>query len=97
MRVAAVSELKASLSEYLAGLKEGEEVLVTDRGNPIAKLIPVSRREGSITNRVLTLEKHGLARIGTNSIPDEFWQKSRVKDKNNMGRKYLEQERSKGR
>ena len=37
MRTATVSKLKASLSEYLRQVKAGEEVLVTERGRPIAR------------------------------------------------------------
>ena len=39
MKTVSVSHLKASLSEYLAAVKTGEEVVVTERGKPIAKLV----------------------------------------------------------
>ncbi len=42
-KVAKVSELKASLSKYLARVKAGEEVIVTERGKPVAKLVPILR------------------------------------------------------
>ena len=42
MKTATVSKLKASLSEYLRQVKAGEEVLVTERGRPIAKLAPAA-------------------------------------------------------
>ena len=42
MKTATVSKLKASLSEYLRQVKAGEEVLVTERGRPIAKLTPAA-------------------------------------------------------
>ncbi len=35
-----VRELKAKLSEYLAAAAAGEDVVVTDRGRPIARLVP---------------------------------------------------------
>jgi prevent-host-death family protein len=34
-----VRELKANLSEYLARASSGEEVIVTDRSRPIARLV----------------------------------------------------------
>ncbi|PYN64673.1 MAG: type II toxin-antitoxin system prevent-host-death family antitoxin, partial [Candidatus Rokuibacteriota bacterium] len=43
MTSAAVAKLKASLSEYLARVKAGEEVIVTERGKPIAKIVPFGR------------------------------------------------------
>jgi prevent-host-death family protein len=36
-----VAELKASLSEFLARVKGGEEVVITERGRPIARLVPL--------------------------------------------------------
>jgi prevent-host-death family protein len=97
MKMAAISELKASLSEYLAGLKSGEEVIVTDRGNPVARLVPINRRDGEISGRVLILEKAGLARVGTNSIPKNFWKRPRLSDKQGNALKHLIQERGEGR
>ena len=41
MKTAAVAELKANLSKYLGQVKAGEHVLVTERGVPVAKLVPV--------------------------------------------------------
>jgi prevent-host-death family protein len=36
-----VRELKAKLSEYLGRVAAGEDVVVTDRGRPVARLVPV--------------------------------------------------------
>jgi len=97
MKMAAISELKASLSEYLAGLRAGEEVVVTDRGNPVARLIPINRQNGDISGRALILEKAGLARIGTGSITKDFWKRPRFSDSEGNALKYLVQERGKSR
>jgi len=35
-----VRELKAKLSEYLAAAASGADVVVTDRGRPIVRLVP---------------------------------------------------------
>jgi prevent-host-death family protein len=37
-----IAELKASLSEYLARVKAGEEVVITERGRPIARILPLT-------------------------------------------------------
>lgn len=37
---AGVSTIKAQLSRYLRQVEKGEEVTVTDRGRPVAKLVP---------------------------------------------------------
>lgn len=41
-----VRELKAKLSEYLARAADGEEIEVTDRGRPIARLVPLPSPSG---------------------------------------------------
>jgi prevent-host-death family protein len=43
MKTAGIADLKARLSEYLDRVKAGNEVLVTERGTPIAKLVPLDR------------------------------------------------------
>ncbi|HEX6710877.1 MAG TPA: type II toxin-antitoxin system prevent-host-death family antitoxin [Rubrobacter sp.] len=43
MESAGVAQLKARLSEYLARVKAGEEVLVTDRGQPVSSRSATSR------------------------------------------------------
>lgn len=52
---AGVAELKAGLSRYLARVKAGHEVLVTDRGQPVAKLVPIDAeaRRGSRRERLV--------------------------------------------
>ena len=45
MRRASISTLKATLSKYLDAVRRGEEVLITDRGRPIARILPVTGDE----------------------------------------------------
>jgi prevent-host-death family protein len=71
MKTAAVSELKASLSEYLGQVKAGEEVLITDRGKPIARIVPLGRDDSDRPLHLLELERSGLARIVIGVIPAE--------------------------
>lgn len=97
MKTAAVSELKALLSKYLSKVKAGEEVVVTDRGRPIAKIVPIKRAEMEIPAHLLTLERAGLARIGKSSLPTSFWKLSRPKDKKGAVLKALLREREEGR
>lgn len=52
-----VRELRNNLSRYLDRVREGEEVVVTDRGRPVARVLPISGertidrliREGKVT------------------------------------------------
>jgi len=97
MKTAAVSELKALLSQYLSKVKAGEEVVVTDRGKPVAKIVPIRRAEMEITPHLLTLERAGLARIGKASLPADFWKLLRPKDRKGLALRNLLKEREEGR
>lgn len=97
MKTAAVSEVKASLSEYLSKVKAGEEVIITDRGRPVAKLVPLERGEEEIPAHLLSLEKAGLAKIGKGKIPKGFWDVPRPKDPKGRALKALLLEREEDR
>ncbi len=73
MTVAAVSEIKARLSEYLARVRGGEEVVVTDRGRPVARIVPVEDREPHLGE----LERQGLIRGPSARLPDDFLDRPR--------------------
>jgi len=97
MKTAAVSELKALLSKYLSKVKAGEEVIVTDRGKPIAKIVPIKRADAEIPSHLLTLERAGLARIGKSALSVDFWTLPRPKDKKGLALQNLLREREEGR
>lgn len=40
-----IRELKAHLSHYLGRARDGEEVVITDRGVPVARIEPIRTRE----------------------------------------------------
>ena len=77
MTSAAVAKLKASLSEYLARVKAGEEVIVTERGKPIAKIVPVGRDEADVPAHLLEKARAGLIRLGSGKLPKGFWKMPR--------------------
>jgi prevent-host-death family protein len=73
---AQVSELKAGLSAYLDRVKAGEEVVVTDRGTPVARLVPVGRPVGHHAEwaAVRALEVQGRLLVrGEGRVPRHFW------------------------
>lgn len=96
MKTAAVSELKASLSEYLSKVKAGEEVIVTDRGKPIARIVPVAS-SAAVPEHLRELERKGLIKIGTGKLPKDFWNWPRPKDPKGLVLKALFEERAEGR
>ena len=59
MKRVKIAELKDNLSRYLRAVEKGEEVEVTDRGRPIARIVPIgglkivpaTKRFATIRNR----------------------------------------------
>jgi prevent-host-death family protein len=45
-RQVGVRELKTNLSRYVAEVREGAEVVVTDHGHPVARLVPIQGQTG---------------------------------------------------
>lgn len=39
-----IRELRADLSRYIKRVREGEEIVVTDHGTPVARILPVNGR-----------------------------------------------------
>lgn len=69
MLVATITEAKNRLSALIDKVKAGESVLIVDRGVPVARLesaLTLDDAEG----RLSRLERQGLVRRGTGSIPD---------------------------
>jgi prevent-host-death family protein len=92
-----IAELKARLSEYLARVQAGEEIVVADRGRPVARLIPAVWRAGREENpRLLELQRRGLLRLGTGVLPDTIWEMERPEDSYGAVRAALEAERAEG-
>jgi prevent-host-death family protein len=47
-----IRELKAKLSGYVDKVRHGEEIVVTDRGKEIARVIPISRERNAVKRLV---------------------------------------------
>ena len=62
---ASIVQLKAKLSAYINQVRQGEEVLVTDRGGPVARLIPYQARAGEHAELLHRLAKEGTVRLPT--------------------------------
>lgn len=97
MRSIAVSVLKATLSVCLAKVKAGEEVVVLERGGPIAKLVPVPRSGEDAPAHLVALARAGLARLGSGKLPAGFWKMRRPRDRKRSALKALLSERAEGR
>jgi len=96
MKTVSISQLKASLSAYLDHVSDGEEVLVTDRGRPVARIVPPESTDGW-DGHLEDLVRRGLARPGKGRLPSYFWTRNRVKDPDGAARAALLKEREEGR
>lgn len=94
MKTMSVSELKAKLSAQLQYVRSGERVVVTDRGKPVAMLVPYPA-EGD--ERLRRLEARGLLRCGEGTVPASFWNSRGPSDPEARVRQALDDERKDGR
>jgi prevent-host-death family protein len=96
MKIAGVSKLKAYLSDYLNQVKAGTEVLITDRGKPVARLVPIARTKAA-KESLTRMEKQGLIKLGSGRLPKDFWTLPRPEDPKGLVRRALIEEREGGR
>jgi prevent-host-death family protein len=96
MAATTVSRLKAALSEYLRRVKAGEEVLVSERGRPIAKLVPVTEGD-ALPDHLAEMAKQGTARLASRSLSRAFWNLPRPRDPKGRVLRALLEEREQGR
>jgi prevent-host-death family protein len=69
---AKIAQLKNHLSRYLDQVRHGETVVVMDRDQPIAHIVPLktcASGNGDDEERLSRLERHGLIRRGTGQLP----------------------------
>ena len=59
MTVASISETKAKLSALLDLVSAGETVTITDRGKPVARIVPAAETD-DVEGRLARLERAGL-------------------------------------
>ena len=92
---AAVADLKAQLSRYLSRVKAGHEILVTERGVPVARLVPAQAHDVGLES-LRDLERQGLIRLGSGTLPKGLWGPGRVRDPKASVRAAASEEQSGG-
>lgn len=65
MRTTNIAELKNHLSSFLADVRRGEEILISDRNKPIAKIVPLHNTSE------FSAEELALAAAGILRLPEE--------------------------
>lgn len=77
-RGANIAELKNNLSVYLKGVKNGGEVIISERNVPFAKIVPFEL-SGDYDAHELRLIAEGKLRPPETSepLPESFWEEER--------------------
>jgi prevent-host-death family protein len=90
-----IGRLKARLSEYLRRVKTGEEVVVTDRGKPVARLVGLEGG-GALEGRVEDLVRSSLARRPLRPLDPGFLENPRPADPDGRSLEAVLEERAEG-
>lgn len=55
-----IRDAKMNLSKYLKLVKNGQEIVLTERNRPIGKIVPIDKTELSLNDRIKRLEEFGV-------------------------------------
>jgi prevent-host-death family protein len=94
-RRVSIGALKARLSEYLRQVVAGEAVVVTNRGQPVARLVPVEGA-AALEGRAAELVRKGLARGPGGRLGAGFLELSRPRDPEGRSLETVLEERAEG-
>ncbi|MAG97508.1 MAG: type II toxin-antitoxin system prevent-host-death family antitoxin [Alphaproteobacteria bacterium] len=80
MKTVSAREANQSFSKLLAAAADGEEVLITRRGKPVARLGPASaveldRKRAAAVKRMTRRMKRGIALGGVKVVRDEIYKR----------------------
>ena len=80
MKTVGLRELKNRLSEYVREVRSGEGVLVTDRGEVVAELVPPSHltEEHGVPSGLVALAKTGRLTLGADNDAAAYPKLSRL-------------------
>jgi len=92
MKTVNIADLKNRLSVYLNEVKAGEEILVRDRKQPVARIVPLARSSND-DEELLALASEGKLRLGEGRLEESFWQMPAPRVSAATLRRALEQER----
>jgi len=55
-----IREAKMNLSKYLKQVQKGTEFIITDRGRPIGKIVPIQNEDLSLEDRIKIMVDRGV-------------------------------------
>jgi len=88
-----IREAKIHLSRFLQMVKNGSEIILTERGKPVGKMVPVQQMELPLSERLKQLENKGI--IGSRQIKEEI-KLSPIAVPDDIAQKMLKEDRDHG-
>jgi prevent-host-death family protein len=65
---AGIKDIKNNLSRFLVQVKAGEEVVITERGRPVARIVTENHPDKSIRTALARLAQRGLITLPSRSV-----------------------------
>ena len=78
---AGIKDVKNNLSRFLTRVKEGEEILITDRGKPVARIIKEKQGSKSVREALGDLAFKGMIVLPTRGILKKSFSPLKTKGK----------------
>ena len=72
METVGIKDVKNNLSSYLKRVKTGEDIIITERGKPIARIIRENASGTSLHLALAPLIKEGVIKMPTMHPPQSF-------------------------
>jgi prevent-host-death family protein len=89
-----IRDAKMQLSKYIKMVQQGAEVIITDRGRPVGKIVPIQIKDLPLGERIRRMEEQGLIDPTTANTIDKIPPPIPVPD--GIAQKLLQEERDRG-
>lgn len=86
-----VREAKIHLSRLLEDVQNGKEIIITNHGKPVGKIIPIPKESLTLGERVERLERQGW--IGSRDAKEESRLPSPLPIPDEVAQRYLQEDR----
>ena len=88
-----IRDAKIHLSKFIKMVQNGSEIILTDRGRPVGKIVPIQAKELPLSSRIKKLEDMGILEALPQknqkklpfpiSVPNDIAQTMLKEDRNN--------------
>jgi len=86
-----IRDAKVQLSKLLKLVQQGTEVILTDRGRPVGKIVPIENKQLSVKERLKKLEEKGFVREQSSDYYKTL--PSPIPLENNLAQRFLNEDR----